>query len=220
MKTFEQRTSYKIRYSQTEIEHDKKLLNSYMPSDEVSSLKIEFEEYYKVLGKETIREENKVSGLAKSVGADKIQWVILNSKENKSASMGYIVNQEEEIKGNYLAKLGFGHKVTKDQVINYALKLFILKKSYEYNYLCDKCNKIVQLTILPLYCGCVWTRFGEKVKFNNLIKREYERCDEKRPLTAIDVGLINDFISVMFTSLMISDHLKKKRDSDLMNSFK
>ena len=60
--------------------------------------------------------------------------------------------------------------------------------------------------------------FGEKIKFNNdLAKINYGRCSKDHPLTFIDLGLVNDFISVKFTSWMISTYSKEKEE--LVNLF-
>jgi len=114
--------------------------------------------------------------------------------------------------------LSCNHEVKKNQVINYALKLFVDKEFYEHSCLCEECDQVVKLKDIPLSCGCVWTRFGEKIRYNkDLTKASYGKCDKNHPLTSIDIGLVNDFISAKFTSLMISDYPGRKEG--LVNSF-
>jgi len=48
-----------------------------------------------------------------------------------------------------------------------------------------------------------------------LTKADYGNCDKGHPLTSIDLGLVNDLISVKFNFLMIFNYLKEK----LVNSF-
>ena len=113
--------------------------------------------------------------------------------------------------------LSCNHEVEKDQVINYALKLFVNKERYKHSYLCKVCEKIVKLKCIPLSCGCVWTKFGEEIKYDNcLTKASYGKCSKDHPLTSIDIGLVNDFISAKFTSLIISEYAGKKEE--LVNS--
>jgi len=114
--------------------------------------------------------------------------------------------------------LSCNHKVSKDQVINYVLKLFVDKKSYKYSCLCEACKKVQKLKSLSLSCNCIWKKFGKKIEYNNdLTKASYGKCDKGHPLTSIDLGLINDFVSFEFTSLMITDYPQKKEN--LVNSF-
>jgi len=116
-------------------------------------------------------------------------------------------------------KLSCGHEVNKDHVIKYGLYLFSYKKSYGFSYQCETCRVAKKLKSLPLFCGCVWTKFGEKIKFNSdLTKGDYGKCDRGHRLTSIDLGLVNDFISVKFTSLIISDYPEGNRE--LVDLFK
>jgi len=131
---------------------------------------------------------------------------------NKELSKLLIPNDESkswtpgEIK-DLSVKLSCEHEVNKDHMIKYGLYLFLYKKPYQFSYQCEICGMVKKLKSLPLFCGCVWTKFGEKIKFNSdLTKGDYGKCNKGHPLTSIDLGLVNDFISVKFTSLMISDY--------------
>jgi len=125
---------------------------------------------------------------------------------------------KEEIKGeskvvdnssDLLISLSCNHEISKNRLINYALNLFLYDKTYEYSYLCEVCKKVVELKYIPLYCGCKWTMFGEEIKFSNdLTKADYGKCSKGHPLTSIDLGLLNDFISDC-----------PKEEKELVNSF-
>jgi len=115
-------------------------------------------------------------------------------------------------------KLSCGHEVVKDYLVKYTLELFIEKNSYEHSYLCRTCNKVQKLKNLPLFCGCIWTKFAKKIEYNNdLTKRNYGKCDKGHPLSSIDLGLVNDFVSFNFTSLMITEYRQEKEN--LVDSF-
>jgi len=169
MKKFERRKKYRIKYSQTEIEHDRRIINMHMLSKEE-------DEIVEVKDEEEIKEEDK------------------------------------------MVKLDCGHEVNKDHLIHYALNLFTKKKLYEYCCWCETCKKVKKLKSFPLSCGCTQIVFKKKVKFNNdLTEIDYGKCDKDHPLIPIDSGLMSDFISIRFTSLLISDYSKKKEE--LVNSF-
>jgi len=117
-----------------------------------------------------------------------------------------------------IAYLSCGHEVAKDYLVKYTLKLFIQRNPYDHNYFCETCRKAQKLKSFPLSCGCVWTKFGKKIEHNNdLTKDSYGKCDKGHPLTSIDVGLVNDFVSLKFTSLMITDYPQEKEE--LVDSF-
>jgi len=130
-------------------------------------------------------------------------------KKNEDREESKMTNSTSDL----LISLSCNHKVSKDKVINYVLYLFIQEEPYKYSYLCEVCNKVVKLKYISLYCGCKWTKFGEKIEFNSdLTKAGNWKCGKGHPLTSIDLGLLNDLISFKFTSLMISDHPKEKEE--------
>jgi len=142
----------------------------------------------------------------------------LNELVNKNENKVEYKNQILDKSANLSVKLSCEHEVNKDHLLKYALELFIQRNPYEYNCFCKICNKIQKLKSLSLSCGCIWTMFGEKIKYNNdLTKVSYGRCDKGHPLTSIDLGFVNDFSSLEFTSLMISDYPQEKKT--LVNSF-
>jgi len=231
MKKFEKK--YDLKHSQEKIEHDKRLIGLYMLSDEVNSLN-------NVREIEEIKEEDKVKeneGLEIKDRANSETKDTNNTEEKKESEKKSIIKVENirmrnSISGNEkirlekdklkektnMVELICGHEVNKDYLINYVLNSFIKEKSYEYCCLCETCNKVEKLKNLPLSCRCIWTKYEEKFEFNeDLTKVSYGKCDEGHPLTSIDFGLINDFISFKFASLMISDYSKK--EEELMNSF-
>jgi len=117
-----------------------------------------------------------------------------------------------------LVKLSCEHEVAKNYLVKYTLKLFIQKKPYGYSCLCEICKKAQKVKNLPLSCGCIWTMFGEKIKYNNdLTGANYGKCHKDHPLTSIDLGLVNNFISSKLTSLMITDYPQEK--GNLVNLF-
>ena len=62
-------------------------------------------------------------------------------------------------------------------------------KFYEYGYLCEICKRVVKLKCIPLYCVCMWAKFGEKIKLDNdLTKADCGKCSKGHPLTSIDSG--------------------------------
>jgi len=127
-------------------------------------------------------------------------------------------NKVVDSMSDLLISLSCNHEVSKDKVVKYVLNLFIREKAYKYSSLCEVCKKVVKLKYISLYCGCKWTKFGEKIKFDSdLTKAGYGKCGKGHFLTSIDLGLLNDFISFKFTSLMISDYPKEKEG--LANSF-
>ena len=141
---------------------------------------------------------------------------LLNKNEDKEEVK--TKNQVVDNKSDLLISLSCNHEVSKDKMIKYVLELFINCKAYEYSCLCEACKKIVKLKYIPLYCDCTWTKFGEKIKFNNdLSKADYGKCSKGHPFTSIDLGLVNDFVSFNFTSLMVSDYPKENKE--LVNSF-
>jgi len=117
-------------------------------------------------------------------------------------------------KGDSMVELGCGHKIYKDYLVNYALELFLKGKPYEYSCLCITCKKVGKLKSLPLSCGCIWKWFGEKIKFDNI---KNAKCSESKPLTFIDVGLINDFISYEFAISMVFDYPEEKKNTVVLD---
>jgi hypothetical protein len=72
-----------------------------------------------------------------------------------------------------------------------------------------------------LDCGCVWTKMGRKVKFDEK-KIELGKCINDHPLNAIDFCLINNYVSLKYVALMISEYSEGKRtqyDQDLLLVF-
>jgi len=133
-------------------------------------------------------------------------------------SFGELLNKNKVMESDLLISLSCNNEVSKDKVIKYVLDLFIREKPYEYSCLCEVCKKVVKLKCISLYCGCKWTKFGEKIKFNSdLTKADYGKCGKGHSLTSIDLGLLNDFISFKFTCLMISDY--PKEEEELANLF-
>jgi len=141
-------------------------------------------------------------------------------------SLGELLNKIKDMEENgvvnsmsdLLKSSSCNHEVSRDKVIKYVLKLFMYGESYKYSCLCEVCKKVVNLEYIPLYCGCKWTMLGQKVKFNSdLTKGDYGKCSKGHPLSSIDLGLLNDFISFKLTSLMISDYLKE--EEELVNLF-
>jgi len=110
-----------------------------------------------------------------------------------------------------MVKLSCRHMILKDEVIQYALDLFIDKKKYNYLYFCRTCHKVANLRSLPLDCGCLWMKFGKKVKHYDWKKKDYGECEKKKALTVIDLCLLNDYISFEFTYLMSSMIQKEKK---------
>jgi len=137
---------------------------------------------------------------------------------NKNEDKEELKTKSQVVGSDMLMSLNYNHELNKDKVIEYALKLFISHKAYEYSCLCEVCKGVVKLEHIPLYCGCTWTKLGKKIKVNNdLAKVDCGKCSKGHPLTSIDLGLVNDFISFKFTSWMISDYLKDKEE--LANPF-
>jgi len=115
-------------------------------------------------------------------------------------------------------ELSCGDEVDKDCLVKYTLELFIQGNPYEHNCFCETCGEVQKLKSFPLSCGCIWTMPGKKIKYNSdLTKASYGECDKGHPLTSIDLGLVNDFVSLKFTSLMITDYPQEKKE--LVNSF-
>jgi len=139
-----------------------------------------------------------------------------NEDEEEVKTMSQMVNNRSDL----LMSLHCNHEVNKDKVIEYALKLFINRKAYKYRCFCEECNKVVKLRYISLYCGCTWTKLKKKIKFkSDLTKADYGKCSKGHPLTSIDLGLVNDFLTFKFTSLMISDCPKEKEEVvNLFNS--
>ena len=55
--------------------------------------------------------------------------------------------------------------------------------------------------------------FRKRIEFSDdLTKTDYVRCSKDHPLTSIDLGLVNDFISVKFASLVVSVYSKEKEE--------
>jgi len=125
-------------------------------------------------------------------------------------------NRLEESKGDGSVELKCGHGVSKDYLVSYAIRLFLKKQMYNYSCFCPICYEVERLKRLLLDCGCTWTSFGTKVRFN---ESDLGKCDEDKPRTPIDLCLINDFISFKFTALMFSDLPEERRTSVLMDWF-
>ena len=215
MRKFERRKKNKIKYSQTEIEHDERIMSLYMLNNKLNNIsnnkkkKIEWEE---------MKEEDKVVEVENVKEKHKIDQQVKSKEENKTKiEKKRIIEKEDEEEGK-MVELNFGHRLNKDYLIDYALKLFIKKQFYKYCYLYETRKEVERLKSFPLSCGCIWTMFGKKIEYDNdLTKNSYGVCNKGHPLTSIDLGIINDFISFKFTSLMISDYPKRKKE--LVNSF-
>jgi len=153
---------------------------------------------------EEIKKEDKIVEVENVKEECKIDKQVKSKKEDKSeVKKKRIIEEEskEDEEEDKMIELNCGHEVNKDRLIHYALNLFIKKMSYEYCCWCETCKKVEKLKSLPLSCGCSWTMFGKK------IKASYGRCDKGHLLTSIDLGLLNNF-----TSLMISDYPKEKKN--------
>jgi len=145
-------------------------------------------------------------------------------KKKIKQELNILEDEKEAILDTDMVELICGHGVDKDDLTYHALKLFVgddsssAEQPYNYSYWCKTCEDYKKLRGLPLSCKCTWTRFGEKIRYNgDLTKASYGSCDNGHPLTPIDLGLVNDFISIYFTSLMISDYPKEKKE--LVDSF-
>eukprot|EP00826_Nyctotherus_ovalis_P055349 TRINITY_DN7343_c0_g1_i1.p1 TRINITY_DN7343_c0_g1~~TRINITY_DN7343_c0_g1_i1.p1 ORF type:complete len:560 (-),score=50.83 TRINITY_DN7343_c0_g1_i1:132-1811(-) len=123
----------------------------------------------------------------------------------------------EEVKPNNMVELKCNHKVAKIYLIRRVLEAFLNGKSYKYSYPCKICNKERGLARLPLDCGCSWTEFGKKIKFDR--KRNYGTCDKNDSLSVADLGLVNDYISFSHALAMLLHHSKEESESALSAFF-
>ena len=62
-----------------------------------------------------------------------------------------------------MIELNRGHEVNKDYLIHYVLNLFVKKNFYEHCCWCETCKEVKKLKSLPLFCRCIWTKFGEEL---------------------------------------------------------
>jgi len=103
-------------------------------------------------------------------------------------------------------KLSCGHKVIKSHLVSYALEYLLYSEKYNYNCICTMCRKRGNIKSIKLDCGCLWTQFGRKIYPTGYQgKSSYGKCDENKPLTSIDLCLINDYESFKLASMMLSD---------------
>eukprot|EP00826_Nyctotherus_ovalis_P047441 TRINITY_DN5456_c0_g2_i8.p1 TRINITY_DN5456_c0_g2~~TRINITY_DN5456_c0_g2_i8.p1 ORF type:complete len:125 (+),score=14.18 TRINITY_DN5456_c0_g2_i8:656-1030(+) len=107
-----------------------------------------------------------------------------------------------------LAELNCGHKVLKDRVIHSALHNFEHKMLYCHRCWRAMCGKAIELKNIQLECGCIWSNFSKKVEV--IDEFNYGKCEENKPLSIVDLCLINDHISFKFTLLMLSEYTKDK----------
>eukprot|EP00826_Nyctotherus_ovalis_P011816 TRINITY_DN1307_c0_g11_i1.p1 TRINITY_DN1307_c0_g11~~TRINITY_DN1307_c0_g11_i1.p1 ORF type:complete len:676 (+),score=107.84 TRINITY_DN1307_c0_g11_i1:512-2539(+) len=115
------------------------------------------------------------------------------------------------------AELRCGHRVSKDHLVNYALSIFLDKRPYNYSCLCTICGKVEKLKSFPLNSGYIWTDFGQKIEVENEL--DCGKYSENKLLTAVDLCLINDYISFKFTCLMLFDYPEERRRPFLMHLF-
>jgi len=238
MRKFERKEKYTLNYSKTELEHIKNLLNLLIDSDDAANCLNELSSNKRQgdrKGGSIVNSLSELSSSEKDV-EHKMKDELTGKKEvivkdkNKSKVKDiivYRVEDKEEIKTkrqilndirDELVKLSCEHEVAKDYLVKYTLELFIQRRPYGHNCICKTCKKVQKLKTLPLSCACIWTKFGEKIKYNNnLTKASYGKCDKGHSLISIDLGLVNDFISSNFTSLMITDYPEEKEN--LVNSF-
>jgi serine/threonine protein kinase len=139
--------------------------------------------------------------------------VMDNTEPTKEKSNEKIKDYLEDFK-NKRVELKCGHDVSKNDLIGHALKLFFEDTLYEYRCLCLICSKSKELQRLPLDCGCVWTRFGEKVMYD---ENDCGKCSENKPLTPTDLCLINDYISFELACMMLSDHKESSVGTESFN---
>jgi len=228
MEKFEEKSKRQIRSSKKEYECNREFLSTYTLDDEVSSFSKTFyahneEDKTNRIQERDITSEQISTTLESTMSTDNVTIVEnfnteYNSKCKEEPKLKEDKSEEEIKKEGEMIELNCGHEVNKDHLIHYALNLFIKEKSYEYCCWCETCKKVEKIKYIPLYCDCTWAISIEKVKFNNdLTEADYGQCSKDHPLTCIDLGLLNDFISVKFTSLMISDYSKEKKE--LVNSF-
>ena len=216
MKEFEHKNSYVIEYSKVELEYSKNVLKLLMADNKIDDTfnenKVKEEKVEpKVEDKKDIKSKDQINKEETKGKNEKIRMKKEDIEKEDTVLENQAVSKEE------IVKLECGHKVNKDCLIRYALYLFSYKESYGFNYKCENCRMTVKLKSLPLSCGCMWEKFGEEIEFNNdLSKAEYGKCSKAHPLTPIDLGLLNDFISVNLTSLMIS-YSPKEELLDLFN---
>jgi hypothetical protein len=118
-------------------------------------------------------------------------------------------------------QLKCGHRVSKDSLIEFALKAFLKEKSYSYSCLCSSCKGMRDLESVRLDCGCVMSSFGKKVDYVcTELEVDCGRCTKGNPLTPIDLGLINDYDSFELTSLILFDYSKRKLNGELIDEYK
>jgi len=238
MKEFEKEKKYKIEYSKIEEYYNKEISNLYM-LNKSKEAKEEDKMGEQVKNKDEIKEDEsieresirstkkrskrKIEAEKKEVTEEKIkEKAIIENKNAKTEDLELkkkiLKDEKETIPGSSMVKLDCKHEVSKDYLIKYALQLFTTSKNYNYSCYCETCKKAQKLNSLPLSCGCIWTTFGKKIEYNNdLTKAIYGKCDIDHPLTSIDLGLVNDFLSSKLTSLMITDYPQEKEE--LVNSF-
>jgi serine/threonine protein kinase len=72
---------------------------------------------------------------------------------------------------NEKVELYCGDMICKNCLVQNVLKSLLKKKPYKYLYFCYLCETMQRLKVLKLDCGCLWTKFGEKVINKALINK-------------------------------------------------
>jgi Ran GTPase-activating protein (RanGAP) involved in mRNA processing and transport len=175
MKKFEQENNIKIKYAETEVINNKKLMDKLMINESDLSSKV-------VHNEDIIKKEKEV---------------FIEPKYKKCSCYDKVVYEK--------AILDCGHCVCKNCLIQSVLRSFLKEKPYEYS--CS--NHKLQYLILD--CGCIWTKFGERIGSKANINN-YGECNKQHKLNSIDCCLINDFISFPFVYLMIFDYLTELKE--------
>ena len=117
-------------------------------------------------------------------------------------------------KEDRMVELSCGDKIIKEQLIEYALELFINEKLYEYSCICSVCNMIRKLNRLSLDCGCRYAQFGKGIP-----QTEIKICSENKSLTITDICLVNDYKLFENTRLTLSEYLSKVENANLIETF-
>lgn len=103
-------------------------------------------------------------------------------------------------------ELNCDHTVCKNCLIVFAFSAFVKKDPYQLSCFCPTCNEVSELKSFVLDCGCEWTKIGESVDYvEEADKIDCGKCEEDHPISYTDSCLINDFMSFVLVSLMLSD---------------
>eukprot|EP00826_Nyctotherus_ovalis_P028386 TRINITY_DN2242_c0_g1_i4.p1 TRINITY_DN2242_c0_g1~~TRINITY_DN2242_c0_g1_i4.p1 ORF type:complete len:978 (+),score=143.33 TRINITY_DN2242_c0_g1_i4:108-3041(+) len=118
---------------------------------------------------------------------------------------------------NLEVELSCGHAVSKDYLAEYVLRLLLEERSYRHYCLCPTCEDTSDLKSLRLSCGCTVRKFHEEVEYNFTDEKiDCGTCNNKHPLTPIDLCCVNHNVPFECLSLALSDYLREKDDATLI----